>query len=154
MTQVASTGSEGPDRLFLRMDVPCSQYRHVLVSQQADTNAEARAVARKLMNWIAHHGVTPSQHRDRLFLLYQHLDELGLSEELKEINYYGTTFRLSVRQKLLRRGPEEESLRRQSSFPKRTAPLLSVKAMPSGCSASLRSLDTAQLARFLVFKPD
>jgi transposase len=54
------------------------------------------------MNWIAHAGVTPGQHRDRLLLLYQHFDELGLSEELEEIDYYGTTYRLSVRQKLLR----------------------------------------------------
>ena len=61
-----------------------------------------RLTTRKLMNWIAHTGVTPGQHRDRLLLLYQHLDELGLSNELEEINYYGTTYRLSVRQKLLR----------------------------------------------------
>ncbi len=75
---------------------------HVLTEQEADTNAQAQAVARKLMNWITHHGVIPGQHRDRLLLLYQHLDELGLSEELEEIDYYGTTYRLSVRQKLLR----------------------------------------------------
>lgn len=75
---------------------------HVLTEQEADTNAQAQAVARKLMNWITHHGVIPGQHRDRLLLLYQHLDELGLSEELEEIDYYGTTYRLSLRQKLLR----------------------------------------------------
>src|SRR6266702_4684981 len=75
---------------------------HVLTEHQADTHAQAQAVARKLINWITHHGVIPGQHRDRLLLLYQHLDELGLSEELAEIDYYGTTYRLSVRQKLLR----------------------------------------------------
>jgi transposase len=64
---------------------------HILTEQQADTNAQAQAVARKLMNWITYHGVIPGQHRDRLLLLYQHLDELGLSEELEEIDYYGTT---------------------------------------------------------------
>jgi hypothetical protein len=75
---------------------------HVLTEQEADCHADAQAIARKLMNWIAHHGLTPGQHRDLLLLLYQRLDELGLSEELEEINYYGTTYRLSVRQKLLR----------------------------------------------------
>ena len=75
---------------------------HVLTEQEADTNAEAQAVSRKLMNWITHHGVTPGQHRDRLLLLYQYLDQLGLSDELEEIHYYGSTYRLSVKQKLLR----------------------------------------------------
>ncbi len=75
---------------------------HVLTEQQADCHADAQAIARKLMNWIAHAGVTPGQHRDRLLLLYQQLDQLGISEELEEINYYGTTYRLSVRQQLLR----------------------------------------------------
>ena len=82
---------------------------HVLTEQEADTNAQAQAVARKLMNWITHHGVIPGQHRDRLLLLYQHLDELGLSEELEEIDYYGTTYRLSVRQKLLREAQKSKS---------------------------------------------
>jgi hypothetical protein len=65
--------------------------------------------ARKLMNWITHHGVIPGQLRDRLLLLYQHLDELGLSDELEEIHYYGTTYRLSVRQKLLREAQKRGS---------------------------------------------
>ncbi len=82
---------------------------HVLTEQQADTNAQAQAVARKLMNWITHQGVTPGQHRDRLLLLYQHLDELGLSDELEEIHYYGTTYRLSMRQKLLREAQKRGS---------------------------------------------
>jgi transposase len=82
---------------------------HVLTEQEADTNAQAQAVARKLMNWITHHGVIPGQHRDRLLLLYQHLDELGSSEELEEIDYYDTTYRLSVRQKLLREAQKRKS---------------------------------------------
>jgi len=45
---------------------------HVLTEQEADTNAQAQAVARKLMNWITHHGVIPGQHRDRLLLLCLH----------------------------------------------------------------------------------
>jgi transposase len=75
---------------------------HVLTEQQADTNAQVQAVARKLMNWMSSHGIVPGQHRDRLLLLYQHLDQLGLSEELEEIDYYGTTYRLSIKQKQLR----------------------------------------------------
>ena len=75
---------------------------HVLIEQEADTNAQAQAVARKLMNWITYHGVTPGKHRDRLLLLYQYLDKLGLSDELEEIDYYGSTYGLSVKQKLLR----------------------------------------------------
>ncbi len=80
-----------------------------LSEQEVDTNAQAQAVARKLMNWITHHGVIPGQHRDRLLLLYQHLDELGLSQELEEVNYYGTTYRLSVRQKVLREAQKKKS---------------------------------------------
>jgi hypothetical protein len=70
---------------------------HVLTEQQDDTYAQAQAVARKLMTWITHHGVIPGQHRDRLLLLYQHRDELGLSEALEEIDDYWTTYRLSMR---------------------------------------------------------
>jgi hypothetical protein len=106
------------------------------------------------MNWIAHHGVTPGQHRDRLLLLYQHLDELGLSEELEEIYYYGDHVSFVYEAEVTPPGAEEESLRRLSGFHKCTAPLRSVKAKPYGCSAALRSLDTAQLARFLACKPD
>jgi transposase len=75
---------------------------HVLTEQRADTHAQAQAVARKLMNWISYHGVIPGKHRDRLLLLSQYLDQLGLSEELEEIDYYGERYRLSGRQKLLR----------------------------------------------------
>ncbi len=85
---------------------------HVLTEQEADCHADAQAIARKLMNWIAHHGLTPGQHRDRLLLLYQRLDELGLSDELEEIDYYGTTYRLSVRQQLLREARDVEALLR------------------------------------------
>jgi transposase len=75
---------------------------HVLSQQEADSNAQIEAVTRKLMNWIAHTGATPGKKRDRLLLLYKHLDQLGLSEEVEEVNYYGSTYRLSLRQKLLR----------------------------------------------------
>jgi transposase len=82
---------------------------HVLTEQQANTNAQVQAVARKLLNWISYHGMIPGQHRDRLLLLYQHLDELGLSEELEEIDYYGTTYRLSAKQRLLREAQKNKS---------------------------------------------
>ncbi len=81
---------------------------HVLTKQQADTHAQVQAVARKLMNWMSYHGIVPGQHRDRLLLLYQHLDEVGLSEELEEFDYDGTTSRLSVKQKLLRQAQKSE----------------------------------------------
>ena len=90
----------------------------MLTEQQADTNAQVQAVARKLMNWISSHGIVPGQHRDRLLLLYQHLDELGLSEEREEFDYYGTTYRLSLRQQLLREARDvEEFLRRALRLP-------------------------------------
>ncbi|HYU75782.1 MAG TPA: hypothetical protein VEL31_24175, partial [Ktedonobacteraceae bacterium] len=54
----------------------------------------------KLMNWIAHTGATPGKKRDRLLLLYQYLDQLGLSDEVEEVDYSGSTSRLSLRQKL------------------------------------------------------
>jgi transposase len=75
---------------------------HVLAQQEADTNAQVEAVTRKLLNWISHAGATPGKKRDRLLLLYQYLDQLGLSEGVEEIHYCGSTYRLSERQKLLR----------------------------------------------------
>jgi transposase len=75
---------------------------HVLSEQEADCNAQLEAVTRKLMNWIAHTGTTPGKKRDRLLLLYEQLDCLGLSEEVEQVDYYGSTYRLSTRQKLLR----------------------------------------------------
>jgi transposase len=75
---------------------------HVLTQQEADSNAQIQAVTRKLMNWIAHTGATPGKKRDRLLLLYEQLDLLGLSEEVEQIDYYGSTYQLSTRQKLVR----------------------------------------------------
>jgi hypothetical protein len=75
---------------------------HVLSQQEADCNAQVQAISRKLMNWIAHQGATPGKNRDRLLLLYQYLDQLGLSDEVEEVNYYGQTYRLSMRQKIIR----------------------------------------------------
>jgi transposase len=75
---------------------------HVLTEQEADTNAQIEAVTRKLMNWLVHTGTTPGKKRDRLLLLYEQLDCLGLSEEVEQVDYYGSTYRLSTRQKLLR----------------------------------------------------
>jgi transposase len=86
---------------------------HVLSQQEADSNAQIQAVTHKLMNWIAHTGATPGKKRDRLLLLYQYLDQLGLSEEVEEINYYGQTYRLSLRQKLLR-GAQQRKERQDS----------------------------------------
>lgn len=65
-------------------------------------------MTRKLLNWISHTGATPGKKRDRLLLLYQYLDQLGLSEEVEEITYYGSTYRLSLRQKLLRAAQQRE----------------------------------------------
>ncbi len=75
---------------------------HVLTEQEADSNAHVEAVARKLMNWIAHTGTTLGKKRDRLLLLYEQLDRLGLSEEVEQVEYYSSTYRLSTRQKLIR----------------------------------------------------
>lgn len=82
---------------------------HVLTEQEADTHAQIEAVTRKLMNWIAHTGTTPGKKRDRLLLLYEQLDRLGLSEEVEQIDYYGSTYRLSTRQKLLRAAQQRKA---------------------------------------------
>jgi len=81
---------------------------HVLTKQQADTHAQAQAVARTLMNWMSHQGVMPGQRRDRLLLLAQYLDQLGLREELEEIDDYGERYRLEVGQKQLREVQKSE----------------------------------------------
>ncbi len=75
---------------------------HVLSQQEADCHAQIEAVTRKLLNWISHTGTTPGKKRDRLLLLYDYLDQLGLSEEVEQVNYHGSTYQLSSRQKLLR----------------------------------------------------
>ncbi len=81
---------------------------HVLSQQETDSHAQVEAVTRKLLNWISHAGATPGKKRDRLLLLYQYLDQLGLSEEVEEISYYGSTYRLSARQKRLRAAQQRE----------------------------------------------
>lgn len=83
---------------------------HGLAQQEADSNAQIQAVTRKLRNWISHTGATPGKRRDRLLLLYQYLDQLGLSEEVEEVNYYGTTYRLSLRQHLLREAQKSKGM--------------------------------------------
>ena len=75
---------------------------YVLTEQEADTHAQIEAISRKLMNWIAHAGTTPGKKRDRLLLVYEQLDRLGLSDEVDQVDYYGSTYRLSTRQKLIR----------------------------------------------------
>jgi transposase len=75
---------------------------HVLSQQEADCHAQVEAVTRKLLNWISHTGTIPGKKRDRLLLLYDYLDQLGLSEEVEQVNYHGSTSRLSERQKQLR----------------------------------------------------
>ena len=80
---------------------------HVLTKLEADTNAQVEAVTRKLLNWISHAGMIPGKKRDRLLLLYQYLDQLGLSEEVEEVKYKGATYRLSLRQKALREAQKE-----------------------------------------------
>jgi transposase len=75
---------------------------HVLSQQESDSYAQIEAVTRKLLNWISHTGTIPGKKRDRLLLLYDYLDQLGLSEGGEEIHYCGSTYRLSERQKQLR----------------------------------------------------
>jgi transposase len=74
----------------------------VLSQQEADCHAQIEAVTRKLLNWMSQAGTIPGKKRDRLLLLYDYLDQLGLSEEVEEIHYRGSTYRLSERQKQLR----------------------------------------------------
>lgn len=68
---------------------------HVLSQQEADCHAQIEAVTRKLLHWISQAGTIPGKKRDRLLLLYGYLDQLGLSEEVEEIHYRGSTYRLS-----------------------------------------------------------
>ena len=80
----------------------------MLSQQEADCHAQVEAVTRKLLNWISHTGTTPGKKRDRLLLLYDYLDQLGLSEEVEQVNYRGSTYQLSARQKLLRATQQKE----------------------------------------------
>jgi transposase len=75
---------------------------HVLSQQEVDRHAHIEAVTRTLLNWMSRTGTTPGKKRDRLLLLSDYLDQLGLSEEVEQVNYYGSTYQLSSRQKLLR----------------------------------------------------
>lgn len=75
---------------------------HVLTQQEADINAQVEAVSRKLLHWISQAGAVPGKKRDRLLLLSQYLDQLGLREEVEQVKYKGATYRLSEWQKRLR----------------------------------------------------
>lgn len=66
----------------------------MLSQQEADCHAHIEAVTRKLLNWISQAGTIPGKKRDRLLLLYDYLDQLGLSEEVEEIHYRGSTYQL------------------------------------------------------------
>lgn len=81
---------------------------HVLSQQEADCHAQIEAVTRKLLHWISQAGTIPGKKRDRLLLLYGYLDQLGLSEEVEEIHYRGSSYRLSERQKQLRATQQKE----------------------------------------------
>ena len=71
-------------------------------SLEADCHAQIEAVTRKLLHWMSQTGTTPGKRRDRLLLLYDYLDQLGLSDEVEQVTYHGSTYRLSERQKRLR----------------------------------------------------
>ena len=75
---------------------------HVLSQQEAESHAQIEAVTRTLLNWMSHAGTIPGKKRDRLLLLYDYLDQLGLSEEVEQVTSHGSTYRLSARQKQLR----------------------------------------------------
>ena len=90
---------------------------HVLSQQEADCHAQVEVVTRKLLNWMSHPGATPGKKRDRHLLLYQYLDQLGLSEDVEEVKYKGATYRLSARQQLLRATQQKDEQRSSlSSF--------------------------------------
>jgi transposase len=59
---------------------------HVLSQQEADCHAQIEAVTRKLLHWISCTGTTPGKKRSRLLLLSHYLDQLGLSEEVEQVN--------------------------------------------------------------------
>ena len=59
---------------------------HVLSQQEADCHAQIEAVTRKLLHWISCTGITPGKKRSRLLLLSHYLDQLGLSEEVEQVN--------------------------------------------------------------------
>ncbi len=80
---------------------------HVLSQQEADCHAQVEAITRKLLHWISRTGTIPGKRRDRLLLLYGYLDQLGLSEEVEQVTYRGSTYRLSERQKQLRAAQQQ-----------------------------------------------
>lgn len=126
---------------------------HVLAQQEADTNAQVEAGTRKLLNWISYAGATPGKKRDRLLLLYQYLDQLGLSEEVEEVKYHGATYRLSLRQKLLREAQKESRTERFSQVTRGFLPALSCQDQSFGF-ASLPGLDIARCTPFFANRPD
>ncbi len=81
---------------------------HVLNQQEADGHAQIEAVTRQLLHWMSSTGTTPGKQRNRLLLLSNYLDQLGLSEDVEPVNYHGSTYQLSARQKLLRATQQKE----------------------------------------------
>jgi hypothetical protein len=63
----------------------------------ADRHAEAPAVARRLLHWGSRHGVATGLGLSRAAFIRQHLDYLGIGDELEVLDYNGTHFQLGPR---------------------------------------------------------
>ena len=66
----------------------------MLSQQEADCHAQIEAIPPKWLHWMSQTGTIPGKKRDRLLLLYDYLDQLGLSEEVEQVNYHGSTYQL------------------------------------------------------------
>ncbi len=60
---------------------------HVLSDRVADRHAEAPAVARRLLHWGARHGVATGLGLSRAAFIRQHLDRLGIGQDLDVLDY-------------------------------------------------------------------
>src|SRR5262249_5218463 len=70
---------------------------HVLTREQADTHADAQAIARKLVRWMERHDTLPGKHRPQGPRLRQYLGQLGLTEQVEEVAYHGRVYRFAQR---------------------------------------------------------
>ncbi|HSH79168.1 MAG TPA: IS110 family transposase [Herpetosiphonaceae bacterium] len=60
---------------------------HVLSDRVSDRDAEAPAVARRLLHWGARHGVATGLGLSRAAFIRQHLDRLGIGQDLDVLDY-------------------------------------------------------------------
>ena len=67
---------------------------HVLTARAADRHADVPAIARRLVRWGTRYGLATHLGVSRAAFVRQHLDRLGLGDDVETVSFNGTVIRL------------------------------------------------------------